>query len=241
MLWQRLTSRVTPLKALVPPLGLLVPILIAAALLAGAACSSPASFRGTTLNPPDPAPPFTLKDQFGRSVSLSDFSGKVVALTFLYTNCPDICPIITENLHQTYSLLGDATDEVAFVAISVDPERDSVEQAYRYSQQKEMLSKWAYLVGSRKQLAPIWAAYYVAAEPDPVVQDGEVDQSTASPGEGVGGDTNAHDGDDFYTVSHSAPVYLIDRRGNRRIIFTGLSLDPQPLVHDIRLLLGEPP
>ena len=72
--------------------------LLVLALLA-TACSGSESFRGTALDTPDTAPPFQLRDQFGQAVSLSDYLGKPVVLTFLYTSCPDICPIVTETLH----------------------------------------------------------------------------------------------------------------------------------------------
>src|SRR5215467_8340950 len=43
-----------------------------------------------------PAPPFTLTSQDGRVVSLADLSGKIVAVSFIYTSCPDICPMLTQ-------------------------------------------------------------------------------------------------------------------------------------------------
>src|SRR5438045_2983066 len=55
---------------------------------------------GAIVNPPFAAPDFQLSDQFGQPVRLSSFKGKVVVLTFLYTNCPDACPLITGKLHQ---------------------------------------------------------------------------------------------------------------------------------------------
>ncbi len=60
------------------------------------------------------APDFTLIDHRGQTVSLSDFRGKAVALTFIYTHCPDICPLVAENLRIAYELLpADVRDDVA--------------------------------------------------------------------------------------------------------------------------------
>jgi len=62
-------------------------------------------FAGGELSPPQPTPDFTLTDQSGRKVSMSDQRGKLVLVTFLYTNCPDVCPLITQNLNQALQML----------------------------------------------------------------------------------------------------------------------------------------
>lgn len=207
-------------------------------LIAGASCSGRADFRGTALDPPDVAPPFELLDQFGDSMGLSDLAGKVVVLTFLYTSCPDVCPITTETLRRTHQLLGDDTGEVEFVAITVDPQRDSVERVHRYSEEKDMLGRWHFLVGDEERLAPVWRAYWL----DPVSElsaGGTSDDHSHEEGE-LGNKLTAGSTrgvDNGYLVSHTAPVFLIDRQGHRRVLFTNLSLDPQPLLHDIRLLI----
>ena len=58
------------------------------------------SLQGTNLGS-SPAPNFLLTDQSGKQVSLAEFKGKPVVLTFLYTNCPDQCPLTAEKLHAT--------------------------------------------------------------------------------------------------------------------------------------------
>ena len=211
-------------------------------LLAAAACAGESSFQGTELDPSDVAPPFHLSDQFGHHLGLQDMAGKVVVLTFLYTYCPDVCPIATETLRRAHQLLGNDASQVEFVAVSVDPRRDSVERAYRYSQEKGMQDRWRFLVGTEEQLAPVWQAYWL----DPIrdVSDRRGDSPDSDHPEEPG-DAEAHaqavtaggPGSGGYTVSHTAPVFLIDRQGCRRVIFTSLSLDPEPLVNDIRILL----
>ena len=203
-----------------------------AALLLAVGCTSKASFHGTELASANPATLFTLRDQFDRRVALSDLTGRVVVLTFLYTNCPDVCPLTTDALRKAYDSLGRDAQQTAFVAISVDPARDSVEQVYRYSEQRDMLHKWAFLTGTEEELAPLWQAYYIAAEP-------AIARTSGAPSEEhTHADNVAEDSVAGYLVDHSAPVYLIDREGRMRVVFTGLTLDPQPLVDDIRLLLG---
>ena len=198
-----------------------------AVLLAVASCGGAEPFQGTVLESADPAPQFQLRDQFGADVGLSDAAGKVVVLTFLYTYCPDVCPVVTETLRRAHELLGDDVTEIDVVAISLDPERDSVERVHEYSRERDMLGRWRFLVGSEDQLKPVWKAYWL----DPVRNV----PSAASTAEAE----DHHSLADDYVITHTAPVFLIDRRGHRRVLFTDLTLDPQPLVHDIRLLIKE--
>ena len=179
-----------------------------------AACSGATAFQGTTLNP-DPAPPFRLQDQYGEHAALSDMSGKVVALTFLYTHCPDVCPIVTETLRRAYILLGDDASRVEFIAISVDPERDTVDRAYSYSQEREMLDKWRYLVGDRGELAPIWKAYWLDPVQDssPPQQDAHGDGQDSPPDGNTGQGGPASPEANSYLITHTTPVFLIDGDG----------------------------
>ena len=190
-------------------------------LLAG--CSAKLSFQGTEFSPPQTASLFHLTDQFNQSLALEDLKGRVVVLTFLYTRCPDVCPLMAETLRKSYSSLGDEASETAFVAISVDPTRDTTEEVRRFSEEKGMVDRWSFLRGTEEELRPVWQAYYVAAEPETIL------------GEALDTDTHEHTGE--YLIGHSTPVYLIDRSGMLRVLHTTLTLDPQPLVNDIRLLL----
>ena len=117
---------------------------------------------GTKLSGNDPAAPFLLQNQFGSDKSLYDYAGKVVVLTFLYTSCSDICPVVARHLRTTYEVLKNKDTEFNIVVISVDPKRDSVERVYEYSKRWSMLNKWDFLTGEEQLLLPIWKAYYVS-------------------------------------------------------------------------------
>src|SRR6516162_1458068 len=82
--------------------------------------SSQSGLQGTDLGSM-PAPTFQLKDQFGNSISLAQFKGKPVVLTFLYTHCPDVCPLTAEKIHTAMQSLGSNAQNVAVVAVSMDP------------------------------------------------------------------------------------------------------------------------
>ena len=90
------------------------------------ASSAPVEPRDAELPTIGPAPSFSLVSQDGNPVSLSDFRGKVLAVTFIYTSCPDICPLLTQRLAQVQDGLGtDFGPRIAFVSITVDPENDT--------------------------------------------------------------------------------------------------------------------
>ena len=224
------------------------------------ACSSPEMFRGTELTARAPATSFTLTNQFSRSVSLDDYRGKVVLLTFLYTNCPDICPLTASNIREAYELLESDAEEFAMVAISVDPERDTVEEALAFSQHWQMADRWDFLTGQRAELERIWRAYYI----DPSVDSGSDSHETSTAhaqgprtgavgalGQDILGQPASSAGSgqalskalgelaepsNGYLVSHSSPVYLLDRAGLMRVVHT-LPFEPSALAHDIRLLI----
>lgn len=171
------------------------------------------SLTGAIIDPPVPAPNFTLEDQQGAKVALSDFRGKVVVLTFLYTNCPDTCPIITEKLHQARATLGSDANQVGILAVTVDPANDTLAQVRAYSAQKGMLDKWHFLIGPRPSLTPIWSAYGIEA-----LQD----TKTTTSGSQV--------------VDHSAPIYVIDRQGRERALLDS-DFSPSDLIQDVHALL----
>ena len=78
-------------------------ILAVSFLIAGCIGPEGTEILGTEYRDPPDAPDFTLKNQFGEDVSLSDFDGKVVVVAFIYTACPDVCLIISSNICLLYT------------------------------------------------------------------------------------------------------------------------------------------
>src|SRR6476619_4077644 len=97
-----------------------------------------------------PAPDFTLTSQDGAQVSLADFRGKVVAVTFIYTLCTATCPVLTPMMSFVQDRLGsDFGPKIAFVSITVDPERDTPQVLKEYAQAFDAnLAGWAFLTGT---------------------------------------------------------------------------------------------
>src|SRR5918995_7368451 len=96
------------------------------------------------------APDFALTSQDGAEVRLEDFRGKVVAVTFIYASCPDVCPLLSDKLARVQDALGkDFGARIAFVSITVDPERDTPEVLKEYAELLDAdLAGWSFLTGS---------------------------------------------------------------------------------------------
>ncbi|HEY8744769.1 MAG TPA: SCO family protein, partial [Chloroflexota bacterium] len=138
-------------------------VLIFAAGLAGLLLSLHArsqQLNGPTISGNPPAPDFSLTDQNGQHVQLAGLRGQVVALTFLYTNCPDVCPLIATKLGQADQQLGADRAKVALLAVTVDPINDTVAAVQRFDVEHQLQqSNWHYLLGSVAQLTPVWKSY----------------------------------------------------------------------------------
>lgn len=196
---------------------LLIPLVAAAglALLAvprGSTATAP-RLSGTIL-PARPAPAFNLTDQFGRRITLSEFRGEPVVLTFLAAHCTQQCPLVAEKIRSATAQIDRAGGHVAVLAITMDPEGDTRAAVRTFSRQHGMLNRWHFLTGSRKELVPVWHAYYVYAAPKsapPKVRDG-----------------------------HTGATYLLDKAGRERVLIGG-DPDLATLTHDLRILAGLPP
>jgi protein SCO1/2 len=188
-------------------------LLLALGLLA--ACQPQVRLRGTDLGGM-PAQDFQLADQHGRAISLSDFRGSPVVLTFLYTTCPDVCPLTAERLRLTANLLGGDAERVAMLAVSTDPEQDTPEAAARFVAAHGLQDRMHYLVGRRAELEPVWKAYFVAA--------------VAHEEPGVHGPVRR--------VGHTDAVFLIDKQGRLRSLLRS-DFDHAALAEDLRALLRE--
>ncbi|MFL5962839.1 MAG: SCO family protein [Gaiellaceae bacterium] len=150
-----------------------LPLLVLALLLLGAGCGSSAAkletppapkktFEGGELNPPRPAPPLSLRDASGRRFTLNGERGRYVLVTFLYTHCPDVCPLIASNLNTVLRTLGPKAN-VEVLAVSVDPKGDTAPAVRAYEKRMHLEPDFHFLIGTRAALRPVWAAWHVLA------------------------------------------------------------------------------
>jgi len=116
------------------------------------------SFAGTPLDG-RAAPDFTLQDEEGAAVSLAGLRGDPVLLTFIYTHCPDVCPLIARNLDKAAR----AVPGTRVVAVSVDAKGDTPAAVREYRATHRLGPEFLYLIGSDAELARVWRDYAVYA------------------------------------------------------------------------------
>lgn len=116
-------------------------------------------FRGGTLPPNVKAPNFTLTDQDGKRVSMAQFRGKPVVVTYLYTHCKETCPVAAQMIRGALDDLG--RRQVPALAISVDPFNDTARSARRFLAKAGMGRRMLFLLGTRRQLLPVWHGFAV--------------------------------------------------------------------------------
>src|SRR5689334_22121255 len=138
-------------------------VTIAALMLGGS--SVHAVPRDAALPTIGPAPHFALISQDGKPVSLGDFRGKVLAVNFIYTSCPDICPLLTQKMAQVRDALSvDFVPRVAFVSITVDPENDTPDVLKNFADAFGANSGgWAFLTGPPAAVRAVIGHYGVVA------------------------------------------------------------------------------
>jgi len=173
---------------------------------ASAARSS--QFAGQVLSPLRPAPPIDLKNYLGQRVTLAQYSGEPVLVTFLYTHCPDVCPLIATNLHAMQTRLGPAARKVQIISVSVDPRGDTPKTVGDFLRVHDMTGRMQYLLGSARELGRTWKAWYVGSEKD-----------ASNP--------------EF--VAHSALVYGVSASGKLTTIYPA-NFKPADIAHDVPLL-----
>ena len=138
-------------------------VLIVIAMFSFPGCLSSGAadvFYGDDIDPPRAVDQFVLIDENGEYFSMSEFDGKVVVVTFLFTRCPDICPVVSANLAFVSQELGELYgSEVEILTITVDPWTDNSSVLENYSSVRQL--SWPHLTGSVDELEPVWENFDV--------------------------------------------------------------------------------
>lgn len=178
-----------------------------------AACSKVApvelNLKGTDIRDAGLGGDFSLNAHDGRLQSLSAFRGKVVALFFGYTHCPDVCPTTMLEYAQAMKALGADAERVQVLFVTLDPERDTPQVLAGYVPHFD--KRFLGLSGTPAEVKRVAERYRI------------VGQKVATEGGG-------------YTIDHSAGSYLIDREGNLRV-YEAYGTPAASLAHDMRELL----
>lgn len=114
------------------------------------------------------APDFTLRDQDGKRATMTEYRGRPVAVTFVYSTCEDTCPALVD---QVRGALDESGADVPLLAVSVDPAGDTPASARRFLNERRMTGRARFLLGDGRELAPVWRGYGVQP------QRGELDHS----------------------------------------------------------------
>ncbi len=139
-----------------------------------AAMENPNLDLGTSLGG-TPAPNVSLVNQFGQPMSLSQFRGKVVVLSFEDSECTTICPLTTQAMVLAKELLGKAGSSVQLLGVDANPDAIKVADVMDYSRVHGMVNQWDFLTGSLPQLQSAWKAYNIAVQ----VEAGQIDHTPA--------------------------------------------------------------
>jgi len=168
-------------------------------------------FNGIDITGAQYARNFALVDAQGRERTMADFQGKIVAIFFGFTQCPDVCPTAMVELAQVKQALGADGDKLQGIFITVDPERDTPEVMGAYVQAFD--PSFVALRGSPEQTAAVAREFKVYYNKVP-------------------GKTP-----DSYTMDHSAGLYVFDTQGRVRL-YARHGIGAELLTQDIRRLLA---
>lgn len=162
---------------------------------------------------------FQLINQDSVSVYFPDLAiGKLAVIGFIFTNCPDICPLTTNNMRLIQEQLrSDEVDDVEFIALSFDPEVDKPSVLKRYAELRNIdLSNWTFLTGDKSTIYDLIKKAGVFAVP---------------------GDTSvAPNGDETIFYIHTDRIALMDEEGYIRKNYFGSKANIEEIIADIKSL-----
>jgi protein SCO1 len=176
----------------------------------GSDTAATADYAGSLAKPRSPEPPLRLDNSLGKPVNIADYRGKAVLVTFIYTHCPDVCPLIVGHLHAALAKLSSDADKLQIIAVSTDPIGDNPKTVKHFLAEHQMTGKMQYLIGSLGQLSKVWKAWHIVAK--------------------LPKGPNAPD-----VVEHSALVYGISASGKIATVYPA-NFAPSQIVHDVPLL-----
>lgn len=162
---------------------------------------------------------YPLIDQNENKVIFPDFvKGKTVVAGYIFTNCPDICPLTTNNMRLIQERLKkEEVDNVQFVSISFDPDNDTPGVLKKFAEIRNLnLSNWTFLTGDKPDIDKLMKHVGVVAVPG---------DSTVFPSGKV-----------TYYYVHTDRIQLIDSEGKVRKNYPGSSINIDEIINDIKSL-----
>ena len=195
------------------------------AVALGAVLQPAASFAHIPLPPKEPSeigrrvvntvvPDFKLTDQDGKPFQFAAARGKVLLVTFVFTTCPDVCPLFTANFAAIQRRLEEKKiQDYLLLTITTDPERDSAAVLKDYASRfKADFKRWSFLTGPRAELRKVWKLFGVNV-------------------------TRTDSGQ----VQHTSFTTLVDRQGKRRVDYYGDKWQEKEILKDVQWLRAQKP
>jgi protein SCO1/2 len=128
---------------------------------APAAHAPTSSFKGALLPPDVRAPSFSLRDENGRRVTMKEYRGKVVVVTFLYSHCKDTCPVQAQ---QIKGALDDIGHDVPALSVSVDPPGDKPRSVKKFNAKMGVSGRLRWVLGNETQLSRLWKGFAIVPQ-----------------------------------------------------------------------------
>ena len=189
-------------------------------------------FHGDDLPSDDPeyaVNEFSLIKPDGNLTNLSDYEGQVLIVSFIYSRCPDVCPIVSSNLRWlSQELADDYETNFSIISVTVDPWWDTQNVLGEYADQRNL--SWPHLTGDLESLEPIWESFHVGLQTYTNVSN--------ETNEGDSNNTSGRHHPD-YLVDHSTATIIIDKEHKQRVRWNDLDWEPTLFAEDVQQLMEE--
>ena len=173
---------------------------------------------------------FSLMNFDGNMTNLSDFEGQVLVVSFVYSRCPDVCPIVSANLRWVAEQLpDDYGTNFSIIAITVDPWWDTSSVLADYAMRQAI--DWPHLTGEVEAMQPIWESFHVGLQTylnTSATEDNSTEDNQT---------TGRHHPD--YLVDHSTATIIIDKSHQQRVRWNDMDWEPTLFLKDLQYLMDE--
>jgi len=144
--------------------------------------------------------------------------GHITVMGFIYTHCPDICPMTTHNMYLTEKKLNESgIEDVKFIALSFDPDRDSPNVLKEFAEIRDLdFNSWTLLTGEKSTVNELLKRFDVKA----IKTDENIDE----------------EGNPEYSMMHTDRISLVDQTGKLRKNYKGSTLNIEEIINDIKIL-----
>ncbi len=234
-----------------------VMLLVTSLMISGCTVKEDSQFYGEEINPAMFVNDFTLIDSNEEEFNFEELEGKIVVVAFLFTRCPDICPVVSANLDFVSNELGGLyEDQVAILSITVDPWTDNSSVLKQYAEERGL--DWPHLTGSVDDLQPVWINFDVGL----ATYDSDIDGDKVADGfdicpdtpegepvddNGCGLETQQSESGDVsvkhhpltYWVDHTTGTIIVDKQMKQRVWWEDMDWNAELVIEDIITLLEE--